>query len=381
MTNPLRRWIKAFGQGDQGITHTFIDGGKASIPAERIAEFHAMYAGCIQACIPVHLVERTPSDRFRMFFDIDLSPSHDDALAQRLARDVVATVEMLLDGAFAGSIVVCGKRGAHPKRGMHLVWDSVVVDRETAACLRDETLERVTCLPRDELDKVLDASVYRSGLRMLWSHKGISTPATATDYYEPLYVLTKDDDTCCWKRQDVVVAAGEITAWLQRCALRPPTTTTTTTTTTTRTSKDRRKLWRPLLPNGARGSPVERAVEDALPSRYGTPGLRVLVRTDDVCVLSSSSRYCANAGREHRSNHVYFVVTREGVHQRCHCTCATTTDRRYGLCKTVSIRVCDAPPGVLPDRPKPARTTLELVQRQRALLRQQQQQQLSIAPT
>jgi hypothetical protein len=50
-------------------------------------------------------------------------------------------------------------------------------------------------------------------------------------------------------------------------------------------------------------------------------------------MLSSTSRWCGNLGRQHRSNTVYFVVTRKGVHQRCYCRCDTLEGRKYGLCK------------------------------------------------
>lgn len=35
-------------------------------------------------------------------------------------------------------------------------------------------------------------------------------------------------------------------------------------------------------------------------------------------LLTSSSRFCANVGRDHRSNHVYFVAKPDGIYQRCH---------------------------------------------------------------
>ena len=65
---------------------------------------------------------------------------------------------------------------------------------------------------------------------------------------------------------------------------------------------------------------VER-LEQELRRRFSQPeSLKVthVKQNPDACyVLSTNSRMCSNIGREHRSNHVYFVVNRRGVSQCC----------------------------------------------------------------
>ena len=90
-----------------------------------------------------------------------------------------------------------------------------------------------------------------------------------------------------------------------------------------------------------------------------------LTRLGADCVsLRSSSRFCANLGRPHKNNTVYFVLTRAGLSQRCFCKCDTTEGRAYGYCRdfrgpplAVPAQAVDAllrPPDDAPDAPAQA---------------------------
>ena len=51
-----------------------------------------------------------------------------------------------------------------------------------------------------------------------------------------------------------------------------------------------------------------------------------------VNVTGENCRYCQNIGREHASNNIYFVVTRDGIVQRCYDTGTLTEEMKHGLC-------------------------------------------------
>lgn len=61
--------------------------------------------------------------------------------------------------------------------------------------------------------------------------------------------------------------------------------------------------------------------------------------------VHTTSRFCMNISREHRSNHIYFIIFISGrsvkVSQRCHCTCTTPHFGTKELCKTYSSRPVD----------------------------------------
>lgn len=55
-----------------------------------------------------------------------------------------------------------------------------------------------------------------------------------------------------------------------------------------------------------------------------------------VCVHGEGSSICLNltgAKKEHNNNSVYFLIKPSGVYQRCWCSCDTTQNRKFGLCK------------------------------------------------
>lgn len=61
--------------------------------------------------------------------------------------------------------------------------------------------------------------------------------------------------------------------------------------------------------------------------------------------VNTTSRYCMNISREHRSNTIYFIIYISGnsikVSQRCHCTCDTTHYNATILCKNYSSKSID----------------------------------------
>ena len=54
---------------------------------------------------------------------------------------------------------------------------------------------------------------------------------------------------------------------------------------------------------------------------------------ESVYILCSQSKYCTNIGRNHKSEHIYFKLNRDGICQRCFCRCDTLDGRKHGYCK------------------------------------------------
>jgi len=71
----------------------------------------------------------------------------------------------------------------------------------------------------------------------------------------------------------------------------------------------------------------------ALPVEFLGQRFTGLMAAEHCFLLRSTARFCFNLGRAHRTNNVYFVLTRRGVTQRCYCRCETTEHRKYGMCK------------------------------------------------
>lgn len=52
-----------------------------------------------------------------------------------------------------------------------------------------------------------------------------------------------------------------------------------------------------------------------------------------INVTGQNCRYCQNIGREHVSNNIFFVITKDGISQRCFDTGSLSAEMRHGLCK------------------------------------------------
>lgn len=60
-----------------------------------------------------------------------------------------------------------------------------------------------------------------------------------------------------------------------------------------------------------------------------------------VLVNGFGSSYCMNKGDSHNSNKIYFIITKDGIQQRCHCTCKI--DRKNGYCATFKSTIYELP--------------------------------------
>lgn len=61
--------------------------------------------------------------------------------------------------------------------------------------------------------------------------------------------------------------------------------------------------------------------------------------------IGTTTRYCQNISREHKSNNIYFIIFTSGrsmkITQRCHCTCATPHVGTTELCSSYSSQPID----------------------------------------
>ncbi len=355
------------GGDDRVITHVFLDGGKASVPAAARTELLEAYAKDIAAGRVVHAVERTiAGGSYRMFADIDLPTPAD--LSSVVWRALDALPAALKE---SGDIVVCTRSVHGGKTGAHLVWegDDVRVDDPTATALRDEWVRSLYKGDgADDWESIIDASVYRrNGLRMPWSYKrggdalAVYVPTQVASFAPPC------DDTVVLSIDPIpaidVGSGAAVLSWLGRtsimadaegplssrlvaaaataaCAGEPTAAkkkhaAAKKTTAKKAPKRDRREDGDAEDEEEDVGDEVvvvlsteERAaLAAALPTVYAAceVGARCR-RVRGGLVASSTSRFCHEVGREHGSNHVFFEFrqssatnkTRVAIAQRCH---------------------------------------------------------------
>lgn len=86
--------------------------------------------------------------------------------------------------------------------------------------------------------------------------------------------------------------------------------------------------------------PIIMSVQDLIRSAFGDIYSSIQVRQVTKCTKGFSAtisgqncRYCQNIGREHSSNNIYFMITKEGIAQRCFDDGPKTLEMKHGPCK------------------------------------------------
>lgn len=323
----MLRPASAPGGGQQPpATHLFLDGGRAAVPDEHAGLFLNMYTNSILRGEKAYAVE-IKTNVFRMFCDIDAQfacESDADGMYDALIR-LNAMVAEFWKLEAPPRMVVCAappKTSADSvKMGFHVHWPGIVVNSPIALAFRAHAIEQMRhqAFPPtlNPLDDVFDACVYRAnGLRMVYSGKvdefrayvptaeivGDTLTFVAADipaverrrFVHDLSVRVFDDPlTPCVSGIDRL--ADDDAHGLHRHSV-------------TGTSA-RLEEFAEILP----------ALQAALPAAYALQHFTGCFRAEHALMFKSSSRYCQNVGREHRTSTVYFIVTRRGLAQRCYC--------------------------------------------------------------
>lgn len=357
-------WLRGRGYWQTGAadgrvaTHLLLDGGKACVPPESHAAFLNAYAASVarfpqqRPCV-VEL--RTPV--FRMFVDLDTRFATAEAAAAAarggpgMRRVLAALADAVCpDGGERALVCAASEPTRHDdgvKHGFHVVWPDVLVTAATALELRRRMIDRLRAeAPEASLDlvaswdAVVDASVFRSnGLRMPWSGKGRGDQR----FYQLRWVLGADGELQPAEAASVSAMRDALRQLSIRTFDAQPTLCLVGDDEAAAAVGDGDGVVPRALAAYAHVLP---ALDAALPAQFCGQRFTGLMAADHCFMLRSTSRYCFNLGRHHRTNNVYFALTRRGVSQRCYCRCETAEGRRYGMCKDFASECWPVPPEV-----------------------------------
>jgi len=153
-------------------THTWFDGVVQKMCITDVATFRRLFVSNLR---PVSLTEKI-GDTFPLFFDLDFDV---ETYSQQIRDYCIVAMEesiteILLD---AESEKIVATRNDYK---LHIYFPHVFVTKDTAKLIRDLIVNKVKTHFPDfkHTDKVIDKSVYSSGLRILGSHKGVMTKAS-----------------------------------------------------------------------------------------------------------------------------------------------------------------------------------------------------------
>ena len=257
------------------------------------------------------------------------------------------------------------------KTGVHLIWPEIYVNTEQCLNMRETVIADLISTfgqrssPFNDWTDVVDNSVYRmSGLRMVGSRKAETCPTCKgkrkVDHedclecrrsgridkgrpYAPLFVTDTNGRRDLAKEKEYETDYYKLILDTKIRTFNEITDGFVIPEGFPRMEDEKKKKKTPQ-----RHTRIGNTASEAMQSYFKTcsqPKFNELVVTS---VLKSSKAsnsylvnvsglnctYCQNVGRCHRSNRIYFVVTPDGVAQRCHDTSETLeADMKYGLCK------------------------------------------------
>jgi len=350
----FRKWCTSEGfMNSRNLSHVLMDGGCLSVPSDKLSSFNEQY---VRACLrneKVFVVEqKTPTYNF--FCDIDYKDSEPLSV-----EDIQDICKIICDKVRRYGGQRCLVSVAEPKKvgdctyktGVHLNWPGFVVNQESALALREHILVVLyTAKSGVDWNEVIDCAVFGdmergskgSGFRLPWSHKKAKCPecggkgCTICDnsgkvtqgVYLPVFIydenkkMTTVDPT---PTRELLDMATVRTNTLTVVKVEPPAKAIKEgcfTKIQTKNEVDDIELQAHL----------EMFIQKNMEGQGGAKVTKIF-KHKNTFLVSTTSRYCENLGREHGSNHVWFYIGGNIISQKCFCRCETIRERRNGFCR------------------------------------------------
>ena len=296
-------WFRKKADAGTTITHTMMNGsGVLNVPIQQRKQFYDVCIESLKNREKLYLVEQTKSgERFRMFLDIDYvteEPVTDESI-KRWVGHLYRTFPSL------GNILIstcCRKREDGFKNGIHLSWPRTTVTSVSAMTVY-ERLKLALQSYDNEIpwDKILDVSVFKTGLRTILSHKWIRETREDVEPYVPRFEIGRDTRDFSEEKYTADM--------LEHFSILPQ-------GNETEHFGDREKI----ISEGNVDNDLLVAWINEIYPEHGITRFDKIIPQKEHWVLSTSSKYCAFMGTEHKQNHGYFVVDKKlkTVTAKCH---------------------------------------------------------------
>jgi len=270
----INKWMCKY-----GTTHLLLDGGTLTVGDS----FYDDYIGDILHGERLCVVEKK-TNQFRFFVDVDFVSDEHELDFVKVSLVITKVVDL-------GPCVLARARPRSveggQKYGLHIIWPESIVTKQRANSLRMRILSEMG----PDWEKIIDASVYAgSGLRMLWSLKNEpdSTP------YVPWGEI-RDGAWAEFKDKSPNVEYLKLFSIRIEGSVYVPHET-------------------PVA-----NSELEMYIRTNIPGQASAKIVKVnRCKNKKDYWIGTTSRYCENVKREHKSNHVWFCLRPSGmIAQKC----------------------------------------------------------------
>lgn len=315
-------------------THVLMDGGILHVNPARLNEFNQIYCQSISNGQRLFVVEQKTFPCYNFFIDVDYVD--EEALT---FENIQSLIHMMCDkmSTFMEnnrcmiSVAKPKPKGDLIKTGIHLNWPGCVVNQEMALNLRDHLIMHLSKIYSvKDWNKIIDRAVFGdpstgsngSGFRLPWSYK--KTRDIVEGPYLPFFEYNSGNITDITSESISLERLRDATIRtdIPEPNIRvPPVQIFSLTPRVKSTGKE--------IENTEAIIHLETFVRKYLEGQSHTR-LNKLMKNNTTYAVQTNSKYCENLGREHSSNHVWFLVRNDGtVGQKCFCTCETTQGRKY----------------------------------------------------
>lgn len=348
-------------------THLFLDGGRALIPSDKIEEFYNVYSSCVKTSDLFVVELRT--DIYRFFADIDI---FSDKQIEYTILDIVRHIQSVITDLYEEDkqVIICDapekkvdKNGKqYTKTGYHLYWPEIYIDRRNSLLIRNKFLDRLRLIygERPEYNTwadVLDECVYKAnGIRINGSNKMTRTKVDGTkktDFkverrsYNIMSVLNGQN----LNNEETIRLKMSMRKGLEKTSIRSDKTEITPISNQELLNRDNDISECELCEEGQQDPSLKRINKNNkkfqeitrffsihAPIAYKQSIIKSILHMEDgdVYVIKTNSNYCQNIERSHNSCGIYFVLSKNGIVQKCYCRCPKLEGRLYGYCKDYS---------------------------------------------
>ena len=365
----FKQWCsnEGFTSPKESPSHVLMDGGVLEVPFDRLNDFYKTCVQCIKSGEQIFVVEQK-TDVYNFFLDIDYKDTTELDLDEikSISLDVCSKIETLgLPYRCVVSVAKPKPKDGMIKTGIHFNWPDLPVNQEGAIHLRWHIISTLNISKRGDWSQYVDGSVYGdletgtkgSGFRMPWCHKKGKhdeckgqgcmvcehTGKLTEGEYLPVFHYSENGISQC---------SSEITVeglWLSTVRSQAEPLSIPKGPVTVEVKKKEGNFKSLQTKNEVVNSELSALLETFV--RMYLPGqsksrIKKIFKHRDTYRVETTSRYCENLGRNHNSNHVWFMVEKGTICQKCFCRCETMEGRKHGFCKDFSGRPHYLPKGV-----------------------------------
>jgi len=267
-------------------THLLMDGGILFVPDEDMDAFFQVYIDTLKKR-KIYVVEQK-TDVFKFFVDLDYKGQ--EKLSDEFILLISKKIHSILGEpgrcCIARAQVRAVKEGL--KTGVHIHWPDYRVTKQEALAARTKILLEIPQYPGIDWAQVIDSSVYGgSGLRMLWSHKKPSG-----DPYIPWKIVEGEEFS---KEPNFET----LKLFSIRCSVS--------------------ERLQPSDQDIPEAEPIEEFIQRYIPGQRRTQVKKIhrMEEGTDAWYIQTDSKYCERIQDEHKSNHIWFLLHKGRISQRC----------------------------------------------------------------